>query len=230
VPTGERKFRAIVQKFHCGLPSRKIMARLARGSKLTAVLVAMAPHALLREPQKSFDHANSGIIGEFISNVLRMMAGSAGRPGVFALQAIAGLLMVKMLLTALPADECKARTVMLTMTRSTGLRPIFTDGGRVKPARSFQSFSNRSVAMETFGIAGLLSEFVTGQALSQPFEPGMRFRKGTRRNLPEGRAPQRRQNHQNPDRVSWKMKARSDHQPVDRTSYGLRGAVDPQQK
>lgn len=74
----EHELRAFMRKFCRRFPAGKIMAALAGGAELPAMLVGMAGYTFLRQAEQSFFHPHIRIGRKFFLNVFLLMAIAAG--------------------------------------------------------------------------------------------------------------------------------------------------------
>jgi hypothetical protein len=152
------------------------VAALARRAELPAMLIAMATEAVLRQAEKSFGRAHIGVVGKLFLNVPRLVAIPASGLGMFTLQHVTGLAVIKIGLTFFPKDQCKIQSMMIAVTGSARLGLILRHNRRVKTAPLLQTLRNGNMAFQAFGIARPLASFVTGQAFGDALKLRMRAR------------------------------------------------------
>lgn len=114
---------------------------------------------------------------------------STCRLGVFAGQNVSRLAMIEICFTFFPTNQSKFHAVMLGVTGGAQFGCIFDAAGigcrdtGMVAALGLQAFSNGSVALQAFGVAGFLADFVTRQTFRKPFKLLVRSRQWPGRNL-----------------------------------------------
>ncbi len=162
VPASEQKLRLVVRKFCRRPPCLKTVTTLTCRAKLSAMLIAVTAYAVLSKTEKSLGHPHVLVVGKFFPNKFRLMAVAARRLRMLALQPVTRLFMIEVGLTFFPTYQGKTQAIMLAMTGSAKPGFFFRHRIGVKPALVSQTFGNRSVTLQTFGVARLFANFVTG--------------------------------------------------------------------
>lgn len=100
------------------------------------------------------------IVSKFLLNIFGLMTISTSGLGMFALQHVAGLPVIKAGLTLLPKYQCKIQSMMVAVTGSARLGVLFGHDRRVKTAPLLQPLRNGNMAFQAFGIACPLASFM----------------------------------------------------------------------
>ena len=165
--TGQRVAGLGVVEVLRGLPIVDVVAALAVLSELAFVRIGVAGEAILREAEERFAGIfvfDQGAVAGL--HILRDMTLRTRDVCVFAVEGVAGQLVVELLLRWLPVDQGEIDTVVFEMAAHTIFAVgIFHGEARVISATCGEMLRNLLVALETFECRGAGAELVAGRTL-----------------------------------------------------------------